>query len=87
MPASGVPLHVNVPQPIRCFLQARGLSHLIGTLCSMISIELTEKQAALLLDTVKRNHRAIADPMDARRFTLSMIEDTLIQAMKEYYRD
>ena len=53
----------------------------------MIPIELTEEQAALLLDTVKRNHRAIIDPLDARRFTLSMIEDTLVRAMKEYYRD
>ena len=52
----------------------------------MISIDLTEEQAILLLDTVKRNHRAILDPMDPRRSTLRMIEDTLIQAMKEHYR-
>ena len=62
------------------------MSQCIGTLCSMISIDLTEEQAILLLDTVKRNHRAILDPMDPRRSTLSMIEDTLIQAMKEHYR-
>jgi len=53
----------------------------------MISIDLTEEQAVLLLDTIKRNHRAILDPMDARRLTLSMIEDTLVEAMKEHYRD
>ncbi len=53
----------------------------------MISIELTEEQAAVLLDTVKRNYRAIADPTDARRFALGLIEDTLVQAMKEHYRD
>jgi len=53
----------------------------------MISIQLTEEQAVVLLDTVKRNYRAITDPADARRFTLALIEDTLIDAMKEYYRD
>ena len=53
----------------------------------MISIELTEEQAAVLLDTVKRNHRAITNPTDARRFTLGLIEDTLVKAMKEHYRD
>jgi len=53
----------------------------------MISIELTEEQAAVLLDTVKRNHRVIADAMDPRRAALAMIEDTLIRAMKEHYRD
>ena len=53
----------------------------------MISIQLTEEQAVVLLDTVKRNYRAITDPADARRFTLALIEDTLVHAMKEYYRD
>lgn len=53
----------------------------------MISIQLTEEQAAVLLDTVKRNYRAITDPTDVRRFTLGLIEDTLVQAMKEHYRD
>ena len=53
----------------------------------MISVELSEAQAAVLLDTIKRNQKAIVDQMDPRRFTLSTIEDTLIQAMKEHYRD
>ena len=63
------------------------VSQRVGTLCNMISVDLTEEQALLLLDTIKRNHRAILDPMDPRRLTLSMIEDTLIQSMKEHYRD
>lgn len=53
----------------------------------MVSIDLTEEQALVLLDTLKRYSRAIIDPMDARKFTLGIIEDTLVLAMKEFYRD